>query len=266
MTQIGSTWLRMLRTAVYNAYQVHIMLLCNEYLQSEQCNSWKSFSKHRRYVIKHGGGSLQSFIGNLGEVIGKLLDKENSAMAAMMDADDNDENMRRERSEYNKREAYFKQKRLIKIRTENITNHKYTRLSGDGEKSKPRHCVWCCGKDHSENDAKHYRHGRKTSYTCCICNVNLCTVVRKGEETSCFAEWHCAKELNDPCTCTPCTGRRVLCTITNKCSNSNSAIDDDDDTYDKSNPHHNPFPCGNYKDDMSDSSEDVCRYPKRRRK
>ena len=148
-------------------------------------------------------------------------------------------------------------KRLEKLRTSDKSNHTRTRLSCDGEKPKQRHCVWCCGKDHITQDARHYRHGRKTSYTCSTCNVNLCIVVRKGEEMSCFEEWHCANKLNDPC-------KQVLCSITNE-SNSNNG----------SKRHQNAFPCRNrnnyYNDDDNDStsndtSKNVKRYPKRHRK
>jgi hypothetical protein len=203
LTAIGVTWLRMLRTAVYNAYQMSIVLETNRFLQSPDCTSWKVFNKHRSRIRRNEEKSLQSlqcFIGSLIDDISSFLDVESESDASAQ--------IESKKKSYNKREAFFSVQELKDKRRCCPDSHMVKKIGDtlNGNKKIPiqQHCVWCCECDNgkasiSKTKKRHYRRGRKTTTLCSVCDVPLCTQVREGHDYSCFEQWHFAKQLNNPC-------------------------------------------------------------------
>ena len=217
ITKIGSTWLRMIRTAVYNAYMVQIMLICNAFLQNTAiCKSWRHYVKHRTKIAQTEGGSFQCFIGNLGEELDHMIKQGNdtwkSKTVSKNEIGDNKENEKnnnvvlcnRNENEntmmYNRRALLFHDFLLNQRRRQVLRNHDWIKIPDNSGKRKQLRCVWCCGKNHTQTE-QHSRQGRKTTYMCVVCDVPLCKVVRVGQRRSCFEQFHTAKKLNNPCRC-----------------------------------------------------------------
>jgi hypothetical protein len=195
LTAIGFTWLRIFRTAVYNAYQMAIIFETKNFLASNDCNSWKVFNEHRSRIRQNENGSLQSlqsFIGSLIEEVTSFLGVGNSNTTT----DDEVPKM------YKKREVFFSDYNQKKLRRCNPDSHVLTKISRKDDQKQPQHrCVWCCECNHGRKQSKKYhsRKGRKTTNMCGVCKVPLCNQVREGNKYTCFAEWHFAKQLNNPC-------------------------------------------------------------------
>jgi hypothetical protein len=61
-------------------------------------------------------------------------------------------------------------------------------------------CIWRCryDKHHVNGTPKHSQHGRKTLWVCVTCHVPLCKV-KRYDGKSCFALFHGAEQLFNPC-------------------------------------------------------------------
>ena len=202
---IGSMWLKMLRTAMYNAYQMHIVIQTNNFLQSKSCETWSELHKHQSQVRQTEGGSYKCFIGNLMEEIDVFLSTNgtnatttNQSIENVNDGSGTGESSARE---YRRRESFFSVYELIQRRTTDKSNHSLERIADGSGRNKlvQKRCVWCCTATDVDLNLPHRRQGFKTTFECNICEVPLCKVTRIGNDKSCFEQWHVAKKIKCPC-------------------------------------------------------------------
>ena len=193
---IGSMWLKMLRIAVYNAYQVHTMMQTKNYLLDKTCDSWSKFNRYRSKYKQTEGGSFKCFIGNLLDEIGDFL--ASSKVVFNVIADRDDDNVKDGLREYNRRISYFSITELRKKRRKNPTDHLQVRIN-ENSKTVQKRCLWCCCSTSVDPNTTHCRHGYKTTIQCSVCEVPLCQVKRNNRDSTCFEEWHTATSLNNPC-------------------------------------------------------------------
>ena len=192
---VGAIWLRLIMTCVYNhhAYHAHGLSRSVEYLlNQEECKSFSDFQKHRSRQL-----SFRQFCQSLANDLN--IEVVPPSMYASSSSANDDEGVMSgeeaivERITYNKREAFFNKLPLIERRINQRAHHKRVSMQ------KQMSCIWCCRVDHSSTtETFHYRHGRKTTMACSICDVALCIQKRYNGE-SCFDMFHTSEVLFDPC-------------------------------------------------------------------
>jgi hypothetical protein len=214
----GATWLRMIRTAVYNAYQIHLMILVKDYLDSDDCTSWTELNKKRTKIRnKEGTGkSFQCFIGSLSDHITKFLEADKKKLIKRSDANTSNSATPKQTTScpdqtisriYNLRESFLQEGQLSDLRRLKVKEHAVERI--DESKKVQRRCVWCCDGSGFDKNGNHYRKGYKTSFQCNMCEVPLCQETRKEAGKSCFYKWHAARTLHDPCSNHPETRNEI---------------------------------------------------------
>lgn len=161
-------------------------------------NACTSFHALNRQKQMHG--SLADYCRDVSESIGALSVDSQMCEASDIEGSEVAEDdscvavQQPQCGRYNKREAFFTEDVLKKLRRNRRLNHQITKT----KEGKQQSCVWCCrAKEHTEG-AKHSRLGQKTTKACSVCSVPLCSVVRYDSE-SCFQQWHSAVVLNNPC-------------------------------------------------------------------
>jgi hypothetical protein len=163
---------------------------------SAECSSFHAFNRHQQ---THG--TLGDYCRTVSDSL-QLLSIE-SGICGSSNLESDSENSHDELgvgvphplgARYNKRDAFFGEESLKKLRRNRALNHQITKTQ-DG---KQQSCVWCCRTKEHISGAKHSRLGHKTTHACSVCLVPLCSVHRFDDE-SCFKQWHCAVTLNNPC-------------------------------------------------------------------
>jgi hypothetical protein len=199
----GSIWIRLIMTVVYNAFMSYCMCKTVAFLLSDECISYRQYQNYK----KRKGGSFAEFISNLCKQLraqafdeSDPLSVDEIATSNTLDistiTEDYPERRVRNRGKcYNKREYFFSDHELICLRRRNRPEHK----SDQG--GRQLRCVWCC-ENHSLSKVAdgficNSRSGYKTKYSCRLCKVPLCNVIRYRNKT-CHDQWHNAKK-NDPC-------------------------------------------------------------------
>lgn len=202
VTTVGAMWLRMLRTAVYNAYQVHMIQSCEEFLQSKKCNTWKKLRRFRAKFRRKEGSSFKCFIGDLADAFeaaifaaGGVSSKRKQRKNAVRRSERQRAKKQNEGHVYYRRESFLTEHELIQKRVTGVKDHQRRKL-GDGAKRVYKRCVWCCD---GKTTNPHYRRGFKTQFECNICEVALCNEQRAGHAKTCFDEFHTAKNPGKPC-------------------------------------------------------------------
>jgi hypothetical protein len=182
--------MRVIRTAMYNAFRMHGLIVSEADL-AKSC-SWYSYSRKR----KEKAEPFRTFISNLAAGIEAVL-KENEEVNDEIQVDEEAVNQRVQHG-YKRRETLFKRHTdLWKLHRTNREEHECvkndeTRASETNQRTSQFWCVWCCcSKDH-ETGCPHYRNGHKTTYKCNICDVPLC-------KEKCFEDFHKSKVLKFKC-------------------------------------------------------------------
>jgi ferredoxin-like protein FixX len=205
---IGFTWLRMIRIAVYNAYQMYMMLQTNTLLQDHSDGmtkqpakllTWLEFQRHLSKLKRKEKGSFQCFIGRLMENIRDVLDSSHNGKNSNGKHTNTHDSLNVQ--SYNQRDSFFTVNSLMQIRQSKLTEHKLIHIKDKENPTKvvQRRCVWCCETKTCNKNERHSRRGYKTSFECNICRIPLCKSARGGNTTSCYNDWHVAERLNNPC-------------------------------------------------------------------
>jgi hypothetical protein len=178
LSPLANIWLRLLMSRVYNAYQSYVLSRSALFLLSDDCLGYASFQAHRK---RHG--SFAKFCSSLAidltlEITGDEINESEEADTGSGNEFDTKNEATASNTDgifvaYNKREMYFSNREMIAKRMDKSLPHVLCKVD-----SKPRSCVWCCRKKHDQEDSKHSRHGRTTSFWCPVCMVSLCRVKR----------------------------------------------------------------------------------------
>jgi hypothetical protein len=218
---LGTIWLRLIRTSMYNAFRIHVLIVSEQFLS--QAESWYEYSRKR----KKKAGSFQNFVSKLASDIEADLMSRTPTVDGNSDGDHSDEDGTTGdisgRRNYNTRKQFFVQGSEAWIkRCTNPRDHALilNKVNGASGRIAQLHCIMCCCRVH--NGEKHSRKGAKTRYMSNICRVGLC------EDGDCFAKFHAAKKECNPCATTPtivsvATNRSgAVSTLTDTASNNES--------------------------------------------